>query len=327
MGRHAVAAPAPRFHQAVVIFGCVVLLSAAGKLAWGQQPLAPASTSAADSAFAAADIPRAESLYYMGVRQRPRDPIAREALGRYLAMRGASRIAAVLLEEARMFGGDPARIATQLVPLYESLGDWRALLSLQSAPLTAAQRRRAAWLTEHPQTSRADSTSIPFTGAVRGDTLGRITIRIAGRPVLATVVARDIGVTVGARVAGMAATHFAGDSATVVLDSINLGAARLTIVPATVDPTIVGAIIGVGALRAMTIAFDYVKKRAYLNQPRGTGRLAALPFFRDGGELRVPQATPRKWSSLASVIAAAHTGRDSGPITIDLRSGELRFAY
>jgi hypothetical protein len=264
-------------------------------------------------------------LYYAGVRQRPRDPIAREALGRYLAMRGASRIAAVLLEEARMFGGDPTRIATQLVPLYESLGDWRALLSLQGAPLTAAERRRAAWLTEHPQATRADSTSLPLTGTVRGDTLGRVTVRIAGRPVLATIVARDIGVTVGARAAGMAATHFTGDSTTVVLDSINFGAARRTMVPATVDPTMAGAIIGIGALRPMTIAFDYVKKRAYMNQPRGTGRFSVLPIFRDGGELRVPQAAPRRWSSLASVIAAAHT--ETGPITIDLRSGELRIAY
>ena len=188
--------------------------------------------SAADSAFAAADIPRAESLYYLSVRQRPRDPIAREALGRYLAMRGASRIAAVLLEEARMFGGDPGRIAAQLVPLYESLGDWRALLSLTGAPLTAAQRRRASWLAEHPSTIRADPTSLVLIGGARGDTLGRVTIRIAGRPVVAIIVARDVGVTVGARAAG-GVTHFAGDSTAIVLDSINIGAVRLSMVPAT----------------------------------------------------------------------------------------------
>lgn len=304
----------------------LAVLTAAARLAGGQQS-PPASTSAADSAFAAADIPRADSLYYLGVRQRPRDPVSREALGRYLAMRGASRIAAVLLEEARMFGGDPARIATQLVPLYESLGDWRALLSLPGAPMTLAQRRRAAWLMEHPPTVRTDSTSVALVGAVRGDTLGRVTIRIAGRPLVAIVVARDVGVIVGARVGGMAATHFAGDSTTIVLDSINIGAVRLTMVPATVDPASGVTIIGIGALSPMTVAFDYDKKRVYFNQLRGAARAYALPLFRDRGEFRVAERTPVRWSSLASVVGAAHTGKEAGPVTIDLKAGEIRIPY
>jgi hypothetical protein len=321
-----VAAPAPRTRCAIVLFFACAVQIALGAPVQGQRS-SSAPTSAADSAFAAADIPRAESLYYMAVRMRPRDPAAREELGGYLAKRGASRIAAVLLEEARMFGGSPAQIAVQLAPLYESLGDWRALLNLPGAPLTIAQRRRAAWLTEHPQTSRADSTSLSLTGTVHSDTLGRIMIRIAGRPVVATVLASDVGVTVGARVAAMAATHFGGDSTTVVLDSINIGAARLTMVPATIDPTIGGAVIGIGALRPMTIAFDYVNKRAYLNQLRGTARVHSLPLFRERGELQVPDGTPVRWRSLASVIAAAHTGHESGPVAIDLKAGELRIAY
>ena len=257
---------------------------------------------------------------------RPRDPAAREELGGYLAKRGASRIAAVLLEEARMFGGNPAQIAAQLAPLYESLGDWRALLSLPGAPLSVAQRKRAAWLAEHPQTSRADAASLPLTGVIHGDTLGRLTIRIAGRPVVATILASDAGVIVGRRVAGMA-SRFAADTTTIVLDSIDIGAARLTVVPATVDPTINGATIGITALRPMTVAFDYVNKRAYLNQVRGSGRAITLPFFRERGEVRVSQGTPARWWSLASVLAAAHTGHESAPITIDLKAGELRIAY
>ncbi len=323
---HAVAESAPRGHHGTfLVLACAVLITAGGPARGQKSPTPPISS--ADSAFAAADIPRAESLYYMAVRTRPRDPVAREELGGYLAKRGASRIAAVLLEEARMFGADPVAIAMQLAPVYESLGDWRALLSLPGAPLTVAQRRRAAWLMEHPQTSRADSTSLSLTGTVHADTLGRITIRIAGRPVVATIVASDAGVIVGAHIAGMAAMRFAPDSATVVLDSINIGAARLTMVPATVDPTVGGVIIGVSALRPMTIALDYVKRRAYLNQLRGTGRVIEIPFIRERGELRVSQGTPPRWRSLASVIAEAHTGRESAPITIDLRVGELRIAY
>lgn len=283
--------------------------------------------SAADSAFAAADIARAESLYYLDVQRRPRDPVAREALGRYLAMRGASRIAAVLLEEARMFGGDPVRVGAQLAPLYESVGDWRALLSLPSSPLSFAQRKRAAWLAEHPSTMRADSTSLALTGAIRGDTLGRVTIRIAGRPVVATVVARDIGLILGARTVVPGVRRFEGDSATIVLDSINIGAVRLSMVPATLDPTVGGAIIGLGALGPMTAAFDYGKKRVYFNQLRGTGRMYALPLFRDRGELRVAPKLPAQWWSLAALLASIEAGREAGPVTIDLKAGEIRIPY
>ena len=262
----------------------------------------------------------------MDARIRPRDPVAREALGRYLATRGAARIAAVLLEEARMFGGDPARIAAQLAPLYESLGDWRALLSLPGAPLTVAERKRAAWLTEHPPTVRADLTSVVLTGTVRGDTLGRITIRIAGRPVLAIIVARDVGVIVGARAVGTASIRFSGDSRTIVIDSIRIGAARLAMVPATLDTASGVAIIGIGALSPMNVAFDYERKRVLFNQPRGAGKTHTVPLFREHGELRIAETTPLRWLSLASFIARAYSGPGARPVTIDLKAGEIRIA-
>src|SRR5699024_5893165 len=61
----------------------------------------------ADSAYAAGDVPLADSLYFIAVRYWPRDPAARTALGRYLGAHGKTKPAIVLLEEARMFGGDP----------------------------------------------------------------------------------------------------------------------------------------------------------------------------------------------------------------------------
>lgn len=290
----------------------------AGELSAQERP----RTSPADSAFAAADIPKADSLFYRAVRQRPRDPIAREALGEYLAMRGASRIAAVLLEEARMFGGDPARIATRLVPLYQSLGDWRALLSLAGAPLTVAERKRAAWLTEHPSAIRADSTSVALVGGVRGDTLGRITIRIAGRPVSAIVVARDVGVIIGSA-AALAAIRF-GDSTTVVLDSISIGRVRLTVVPAKVKPGLDGAIIGFAALSPMTVTFDYARKRVLFNQLRSGGPVLALPLFRVREDINVALTSPSRWSTLASFIGTAAAGLAARPVTIDLKASEVR---
>ncbi|HEY9228130.1 MAG TPA: tetratricopeptide repeat protein, partial [Gemmatimonadaceae bacterium] len=86
--------------------------------------LAPAaraqSVAVADSLLRRGSLQRAESLYYAAVRVRPRDPNARLALGRFLAGRGASRVAVTLLEEAVQFGGTAAPIAVDLAPLYLS---------------------------------------------------------------------------------------------------------------------------------------------------------------------------------------------------------------
>src|SRR2546423_3897886 len=85
----------------------------------------------ADSLLAAGRLAQAESAYYAAVRAQPQDPRARGALGRFLAARGATRVGAVLLEEARFFGGDSALLAKALVPLYMRLGDFLALDTLQ----------------------------------------------------------------------------------------------------------------------------------------------------------------------------------------------------
>ncbi len=100
----------------------------------------------ADSALSRGLVPRAESLYYATSDAHPHDPVARAALGRYLAARGALQVAAVLLEEARTFGGDPARIARDLAPIYAHLGDYAALARLPRSPISQAERERVAWL-------------------------------------------------------------------------------------------------------------------------------------------------------------------------------------
>jgi hypothetical protein len=75
-------------------------------------------------------VAAAESLYYRGTTRRPRDPVARIALGRYLASRGALRVGAVLLEEARYFGADSVVVARELAPVYARLHDYAALAAL-----------------------------------------------------------------------------------------------------------------------------------------------------------------------------------------------------
>src|ERR1051325_8633618 len=81
-------------------------------------PAAAQRANGADSLLAAGNLVGAESSYYASVRVRPRDPQARRQLGRFLAERGALRVGAVLLEEARQFGADPATGARDLVPLH-----------------------------------------------------------------------------------------------------------------------------------------------------------------------------------------------------------------
>ena len=104
----------------------------------------------ADSLMNAGRVFAAESIFYYMVRRDPRNPAARLALGRYLAARGALKVGAVLMEEARYFGGDPATVASALVPVYEQLGDYASLAALPASPLDYAERRRAEWLRDHP---------------------------------------------------------------------------------------------------------------------------------------------------------------------------------
>src|SRR5690242_539028 len=105
--------------ETIAVGVCLTLSLGAARRGGAQWP---GSIVQADSLFASARVSAAESLYYAASSARPRDAVARAALGRYLASRGALRIGAVLLEEARQFGGDTASIARSLAPIYASLG-------------------------------------------------------------------------------------------------------------------------------------------------------------------------------------------------------------
>ena len=74
--------------------------------------------------------PQAEEAYYAQSSARPRDPIARAELGRYLAMKGAVRPGTVLIEEALQFGLD-STLAHRLLAPWRSVLGWRDLAKLQ----------------------------------------------------------------------------------------------------------------------------------------------------------------------------------------------------
>ena len=277
-----------------------------------------AQSSPADSALLRGDLSRAESLYYAATRARPRDPVAREALARYVAARGASRVAAVLFEEARLFGGDATRIGRELAPLYEELGDWRAVLTLPASPLDAGERRRAAWLSEHRSSTRVDSTPTAIAGMPQGDTLGRVAVHLGGRSAMAILVARDEGITIGSRLAS-GIHRFGPDSSHAVADSITVGNVRLFNVPLEIGGPPATVTIGLKAISSLLPTLDYGTGRIAFNRSSAILSALRLPILRRDGRIWVLE---QGWIDLADF--AALRAKLKSAITVDLPAGVLR---
>ena len=160
-----------------------------------QPAIAQSSVAYADSLLKEGEVTAAEIVYYRVARERPRDPEVRLALGRFLAARGAARVGAVLMEEARFFGADPARVAVQLAPVYARIGDWRTLAALPASPLSGGEIARARWLTaKRPRVSGPDSARVPYTP---GDSrsLGSVRLVIGRDTVDATIDPAGSGLT------------------------------------------------------------------------------------------------------------------------------------
>jgi hypothetical protein len=100
----------------------LVLLALAPARADAQEAVLPRS--ATDALIDAGRWTEAEEMLYAAVRSRPRDPIARARLGRYLAMKGALRPGLVLIEEAAEFGL-PASTTRALAAPIRAWLDWR----------------------------------------------------------------------------------------------------------------------------------------------------------------------------------------------------------
>ncbi len=169
-------------------------LALAGCLA--ARPLAAqneAIVARADTLLIAGRIFAAESLYYVAVRRGPRDPVARLALGRYLAQRGALKVGAVLMEEARYFGGDPARIAIELAPVYQRLGEYNHLAALPASAVPYGERMRAEYLRDNrPGIAGPDSAMVDYQ-VNDSQLLGRVMLLIGTDSVMATIDARTEG--------------------------------------------------------------------------------------------------------------------------------------
>lgn len=101
----------------VLTIGCSVGLQA--------QERSPLRPTLADSLLADGRWAEAEAAYYLQAERAPRNPAARAALGRFIAMKGAVRPGMVLIAEARKFGLDRETTRELVTPLSAIL-EWRA---------------------------------------------------------------------------------------------------------------------------------------------------------------------------------------------------------
>ena len=232
----------------------------------------------ADTLLIAGRIFSAESLYYIAVRRAPRDPVARLALGRYLAQRGALKVGAVLMEEARYFGGDAAQIAVALAPVYERLGEYNHLAALPSSAVSYGERMRAEYLRDNaPAVAGPDSASVPYEVS-DSQLLGRVLLRIGDDTVTATIDARASGLVLDTAWARRKEIRRFGSRSTpwrdllAVTPEVALGPYTLTNVPTrfAAQRSAAHATIGLDLLGELAPSFDPRGDRVLL---RASGRL------------------------------------------------------
>lgn len=289
----------------------------------------------ADALLRQGQIFEAEALYYYAARAEPRNATPRVALGRYLASRGALRVGAVLLEEARFFGGDRRAIAEQLAPVYARLGDYRALSSLPNSPLAYPERARAEWLAENPpETTGPDSVMLALSPGASAP-LGQVRVAIGGDTVMAIIDVAVTGVVLdtawagrrGIRVFRSSTDASVRDHAGVVL-SLGLGGLRRTGVPVGFQ--------AMGGSRMARIGVDVLEDYAptWIRAGAGGGTLV----LRKAGKAPVPSATSeripilirandvtlvRPGGLMSSLAAPASLGSIAGRWTLDIRHGEV----
>ncbi len=291
---------------------------------------AAAQTTTADSLLAAGRIADAETWYYGASDARPRDPVARAALGRYLASRGALRVGAVLLEEARQFGGDPVRIARDLAPIYRALGDYRDLTTLPASPLSAAERAQAVWLVSHaPSVAGPESVSVSIKAPRERGAIGNLTLRVEDVPLDAVIDAHRHGVTIDTSWRRRSAAVFGGGRTGAplgVIASVTIGDLSLGNVPVAFAPLgAKRAVIGLDVLARFAPTVDVAAGRVILRSsgevtPRPSG--TRLPTLAGPDDLKV--LLGGHFVSLGTDIAADSLRHRRW--TLDATRGELVIA-
>jgi hypothetical protein len=336
--RHAPVRPAARRALPAVVAAATALVAAllvTAALPAAARAQRPGDAVArGDSLFRRGRLLAAESAYYDAARRTPRDPAARLALGRYLASRGALRIGAVLMEEARFFGGDSKVVGLELAPVYARLGDYRSLAALPGSPLSAAERARAEWLRDHPPASDGpDSATVPYEPQGAHGGLGRVTLSLGGESVQATIdpAARGLVLdtawlrrTETVKAFPPRAWGRAGTDAPAVVPAVELGALTLANVPARFAPLggARAARVGLDVLADLAPTFDEPGKVLTL---RRAGRVAPTA---GGAHLATVSLPSGVWLATATGTTALAVDRGRAPLkgrkwTVDRRRGEI----
>src|ERR1019366_5663285 len=115
----------------------------------GAQAVRAPAVSAADVAISQGRLDDAEQVLFAASSRATHEPLARGALGIFLASRGRLKVGAVLLEEAREFGGDASVIDARLSRIYAWLGDWSAVAALKHYVASGPEQDRTRWLAAH----------------------------------------------------------------------------------------------------------------------------------------------------------------------------------
>lgn len=235
--------------------------------------VAPLGLGSADRLAWAGNVAAADSVLYLQAARAPREPVIRAQLGRWLVARGKVRPGAVLLEEARYFGGDAGLIARDLAPAYERLGDWRALTGLEASPLSAGERKRAESLhASPPQVTVPDSATVALVPIDSG-AIGAVVLRVGEVSLTARIDPRVRGLVLDTAWRSRAGVEaFAEPTGRPVAGLVRraaLGALVWTRVPARFAPLggAVEARIGLDLLAAYRPTFDAKRGVLVLRRP------------------------------------------------------------
>lgn len=266
----------------------------------------------ADSLLAEGRLASAESAYYAAARKAPRDPVARAALGRFIAARGGVRAGAVLLEEAQFFGGDSAALARVLAPLYLRLRDFRALYDLKPNVLSGAERRRATWLVNRPSDARLRDTVVLMSYRPIGDGrgLGTVMLRLGRSEVAAVIDPGVAGIVLPSAFRRDIRTFGAEGPLTLgVADTMRIGTVTFTNVPAAIGNADEAARVGFDVLAPYYPGFDPAKglmtlRRVERRSPAPQGSRIPALFDENGIRLLIGNRWQSGTASMPAMLLA-----------------------
>ncbi|MEK7239409.1 MAG: hypothetical protein AAB224_02390 [Gemmatimonadota bacterium] len=308
------------------VAGALVALAAHPARPQGVRAVLPAP---ADAAVSTGDLDATERALYAASRRAPREPTARGALGAWLASRGQLRTGAVLLEESRLFGGDPAAIAARLVHLYTWLRDWASLAALPASPLSPGEKMRATVLADRgSEVIGADTVVVPFAPLELG-ALGRVPLLIGTDTLWAEVDPQAEGLMLPGLRLGAEQVEVFGDDGrglVAIVREISFGGLTVRNLPARVDGS-----LGAGRARmgfdVFALLAPTVDSRAGTATLRRSGRAlpralaTGLPFVLGFPGVRL---AVRQGELLTPITSPAGRAALRGhPWTVDLRRGVI----